>query len=117
MPAESPSPSVIPAIDGTVYVVLDDFGQLGRAYHEMDEQTADLDNVVDDILTGRFTKPLRVVAFNTAEGWSCDVSENVAWEVLKRSVAEGRKLTNGTRAFARFHLGEKETLLAENALL
>src|SRR3954466_16035704 len=114
---EACSPSVVPSDDGTVYVVLDDFGQLGRAYRETDERAADLDSVVADFVTGQFVKPVRVVAFNTAKGWSCDVSENVAWEVLKRSVAEGAKLSSGTREFAIFHLGEKETLLAEHALL
>jgi hypothetical protein len=31
----------------------------------------------------------RVVAFNTAEKWSSDVSEDVAWEVLKRVSTQG----------------------------
>ena len=35
------------------------------------------------MLSGQYTKPVRVVAFNIAEGWSRDVSENIAWEVIK----------------------------------
>jgi hypothetical protein len=34
--------------------------------------------------TGRYGNALRVVAFNTAEGWSWDVSEDIALEVLQR---------------------------------
>jgi hypothetical protein len=76
----------------TVHIVLDDFGRLGRAYRETDEARADLDSVIDDLLTGQFNKPLRVVAFNTAEGWARDVSEDVAWEVVKRARYRGSRL-------------------------
>lgn len=52
----------------TVHVVLDDFGSLGRSYRETDEAEADLDSIIDDLFTGQYSKPVRVVAFNTAEG-------------------------------------------------
>jgi hypothetical protein len=76
--------SIVPSFDVTVYLVLDDFGNIGRAYREADEARCDLDNIVACMLIGEYTKPVRVVAFNTAEGWSRDVSEEVAWEVLTR---------------------------------
>ena len=68
-------------------------------------------------MTGQFSKPQRVVAFNTAEGWARDVSEDVAWEVLKRAVERASPLPSGTRQFTIFHVGEDETLRAENAML
>jgi hypothetical protein len=68
-------------------------------------------------VVGSVQQPVRVVAFNTAEGWARDVSEDIAWEVLKRTAAEGRRLPESTRQFTQFHIGEKETLLAENAEL
>jgi hypothetical protein len=40
------SPSVVPSFDVTVYLVLDDFGRLGRSYLETDEDSADLETVV-----------------------------------------------------------------------
>jgi hypothetical protein len=58
----------------TVYLVLDDFGELGRAYRETDAAQADLRTIVADLLSGQYRHPLRVVAFNTAEGWARDVS-------------------------------------------
>jgi hypothetical protein len=36
------------------------------------------------MLAGEFSSPVRVVAFNTAERWSEDVSEDVAREIRRR---------------------------------
>jgi hypothetical protein len=115
----SSSPDLVPSSspEETVYLVLEDLGKLGRVYQETDVKTADVEDVVADFLSGQFEKPVRVVAFNTVQGWARDVSEDVAWEILKRSVAEGTPLSAGTRAFAVFHLGEREALLAENAIV
>ena len=41
------------------------------------------------MLHEEYNDPKRVVAFNTAENWSSDVSEDVAWEVLKRVSSQG----------------------------
>jgi hypothetical protein len=100
----------------TVYVVLDDLGTSGKVFRETDE-ASDADGVIQDMLTGQFNKPVRVVAFNTTEGWARDVSENIAWEVLKRVAFEGRTLADSTRSFCIFHVGENETQLAESAAL
>jgi hypothetical protein len=98
-------------------LVLDDFGKIGRAYREVDEQEADLESVIDGLIAGQYTKPVRVVAFNTSEGWARDVSEDVGWEVLRRLTREGKSVPMSTRDFLIFHVGEDETLRAENAVL
>ena len=77
-----------PAFDVTVHIVLNDFGPPGRAYVETDEAKADEASVIDNILSGEYSHPLRVVAFNTAEGWSRDVTEDVARAVLSRARSE-----------------------------
>jgi hypothetical protein len=66
-----------PQHDVTVHIVVDDFGELGRAYRETDEAEADERTIIDDILTGQYSRPVRVVAFKTAEQWSRDVSEDI----------------------------------------
>ena len=73
------SPPLAPKLNGdaTVYVVLSDFGPLGRAYVETDEAAASERDVVSNISSGQYPKPIRVVAFNTAEGWSRDVTEDM----------------------------------------
>src|SRR5712671_4982926 len=96
------APSLVPS--ETVYVVLDDFGKLGRAYRETDENECDLESIIDGFRTGQFSKPVRVVGFNVTEGWARDVSEDIAWEVLRRTVIEGEMLSGGTRDFVRLHL-------------
>jgi hypothetical protein len=103
--------------DTTVYLMLDHFGRLGSAYRETDEELADLENVINNMLHGEYNNPKGVVAFNTAEKWSSDVSEDVAWEVLKRTSSQGLSLPASTRSFCEFHVGLRETVLAERALI
>jgi hypothetical protein len=79
------TPSIVPnENDQTVYLVADDFGKTGRAWREADYETTDLETVIQDLLTGQYTNPIRVVAFNTAERWSEDVSADVAQELRRR---------------------------------
>src|SRR6516164_2457888 len=75
--------------DVTVYLVLNDFGPLGRAYVETDEAGASERDVIRNISSGQYSKPIRVVAFNIAEGWSRDVTEDIAEALLERDASEG----------------------------
>jgi hypothetical protein len=85
--------SIVPTDDDeTVYLVADDFGRLGRAWREADYEANDLETVVQDLLTGQYSNPIRVVAFNTAERWSEDVSEDVARELRRRCDLQMREL-------------------------
>ena len=72
----------------TVFLVLNDFGPLGRAYVETDEAKASERDVISDISSGQHSKPIRVVAFNTSEGWSRDVTEDIAEALLERDASE-----------------------------
>jgi len=100
-----------------VYIVLDDFGKIGRAYRETDEAEADLETVIEDMMAGQYNHPMRVVGFNTSEGWSRDVSEHVAWEVVKRLRSEGKAIPASTREFLTFHIGENEVARVESSLI
>ena len=110
------APSIVPSFDVTVYLVLDDFGRLGRSYRETDESKADVETVISNMLAGEYNKPIRVVEFNTAEGWSRDCSEDIAWEVLERASLNGTRLSDGTLQFVAFHVGETEALRAQSAV-
>ncbi|KQZ00785.1 hypothetical protein ASD45_07895 [Pseudolabrys sp. Root1462] len=96
-------PPIVPAAPGqfdvTVYIVLQDFGRVGRAYRETDEETADKDTLIEDILNGQFQQIVRIVAFNTAEGWSRDVTEDVARDVVEAAWHRGQPVSGGTRDF------------------
>ena len=79
------TPSIVPnENDQTVYLVAADFGRLGRAWVEAGYEATDLETVIQDLLTGQYNNPIRVIAFNTAEHWSEDVSEDVARELRRR---------------------------------
>ena len=74
----------------TIHIVLNDFGELGRAFVETDESEADEWTIVSKIISGEYSNPVRVVAFNLAEGWSRDVTEDIAGDLLDQ---EARKVT------------------------
>ena len=78
--------------DVTVHIVLNDFGPLGRAYVEADEAQADEATIIKNIHSGHYSHPLRVVAFNTAEGWSRDVTEDIAQAVFNKAQNEYRPI-------------------------
>ena len=102
-----PTPGLVPHFDVTVHIVLDDFGKAGRVYLETDEEDTTLGSVVD-LITGQFNNPVRVVAFNTSEGWSRDVSEDVAQELLKRVAEHGRSLAASSRQFVETYVDADE---------
>jgi hypothetical protein len=67
------------------YLVLDDFGgRLGRAWRETDEEGTDRETLIRDLMHGKYIYPARIVAFNTAEGWCCDVTMGIADELRRR---------------------------------
>ncbi len=93
--------------DATVHIVLDDFGgRLGRAYRETDEAEADEKTIIDNMISGEYSRPARVVAFNTAEGWARDVTEDIARAVVSRARNEHRALETATQIFVETALGE-----------
>ena len=100
MPRRVPEPSD----DVTVYLVLNDHGKNGLAYDETDPAEADLETTIQNFLIGRYENALRVMAFNTAEGWSRDVSEDIAQELLQRAINAGDELGEGAQRFVDRHV-------------
>ena len=85
-----PSTSIIPDdADPDIYLVLDDFGKLGRAWRETDERAADRDALIRDLLDGQYRNPVRIAAFDTTEGWSRDVTEEIAVALHERCADAG----------------------------
>jgi hypothetical protein len=93
---------LVPLLDETVYLVLNDFGELGCAWVETDAAAADLETTICNLLIGQYSAPARVIAFNTSEGWSKDVSEDVAREVWHRTAGQERH--DALRRFIDRHL-------------
>jgi hypothetical protein len=93
-----------------LYVVLDDFGKLGRAYREVDEEAAYKESVIRNLMDGQNNDRVRIVAFNTAKGWARDVTEEVSIEIHNRIESSSAE-PHGTRTFRAF-----ETNIAPRAL-
>ena len=67
------------------YLVLEDFGaRLGRAWRETDAAATDRETLIQNLMDGQYGTPLRIVAFNTTEGWSRDVTKDIADELRRR---------------------------------
>ena len=95
-----------PAFDVTVHIVLNDFGG-GRwaALIARPTKSSDEETVIENILSGQYSHPLRVVAFNTAEGWARDVTEDIARAVLDRAQKEDRQIGKGAQESIEHALG------------
>ena len=50
---------------------------------------SDRATVIRNISDGQYSNPVRVVLFNTAEGWSRDVSEDIAREMIDQASRYG----------------------------
>jgi hypothetical protein len=71
-------------VDRDIYLVLNDFGKLGRAWCETDEEGTDRETLIRRLLEDQYSHPVRIVAFNTAEGWSRDVTVDIADDLRRR---------------------------------
>jgi hypothetical protein len=105
------TPSIVPrGDDQNVYLVVDDFGRNGRVYREANVETTDLETVITDLLDGQYRNPIKVVAFNTAEGWSQDVSEDIAQELRRRCDLQLRDVPSNIQDFVEGHEGHDRQL-------
>jgi hypothetical protein len=111
MPRTGWTPSIVPnGEDQTVYLVVDRFGALGGAYRETDVVRTDLETTIADLMSGQFSDPVRVVAFNTAARWAQDVSKDIALEIQSRSDIDGHDVPETLRDFVERHAGPDRQL-------
>jgi hypothetical protein len=104
-------PSIVPSgHDQNFYLVINNYGNLGTAFPETDVDKADLETVIGDLMSGQYSDPVRVVAFNTAEHWAEDASEGVAREIMRRLDLARHELPSSIQAFVDSHLGPDRQL-------
>ena len=102
-----PSPPLVSQnFDFETYIVLEDVGKLGRAYREVDEDQADKATVIRNISDGQYFNPIRVVAFNTVEGWPRDVTEDIAREMLDLASCMAELLSKPAQALVEWATGD-----------
>jgi hypothetical protein len=63
--------------------------------------------VIRNISDGQYSNPLRVVSFNTAEGWSRDVTEDIAREMLDLAHRKAEPLSKSAQAFVEWQRGKR----------
>src|SRR5580704_8011054 len=112
MPRTGGTPSLVPyGADQTVYLVIDRFGGgLSTVYRETEAERADLETIITDLMAGQFNDPIRVIAFNTLEHWSEDVSEYIAFEIQTRCDIGGEDVPESIRDFVDSYVGSDRQL-------
>jgi hypothetical protein len=111
MPGTGLTPAIVPyGADDTAYLVIDRLGRLGSVYREAEVERADLETIIVDLMSGQFSDPVRVVAFNTLEHWSEDVSRNIAREIQTRYDIEGTAVPEHIRDFVASYIGPDRQL-------
>jgi hypothetical protein len=112
MPRTGWTPSIVPnrTDQGTAYIVVDNFGRLGTAYRETDVVRTDLETTITDLMSGQFSDPVRVVAFNTAERWTQDVSKDIALEIQSRCDIDGHDVPEALEDFVDSYAGPDRLL-------
>src|SRR5882672_657653 len=105
------TPRIVPyGADQTVYLLVDRFGQFGSVYRETEVERTDLETIITDLMSGQFNDPVRVVAFNTLEHWSEDVSKDIALEIQTRCDIEGVAVPEHILDFVASHTGSTRQL-------
>ena len=84
--------------DQTLYLVVDGFGG-GASRQELQIERTDLEGTIDELMLGQFNDPVRVIAFNTLEHWSEDVSAEIALEIQSRCDMDGHDLPEHIKDF------------------
>ena len=101
----SGSPFIVPyGADETIYRVVDSSG----AGSETEVERTDLKAVIADFLSGQFNCPIRVVAFNTLEHWTEDVSREVAAEIQIQSDMDSVPVPEDLKDFVEKYAGSTD---------
>lgn len=111
------SPIIVPyGADQTIYLVVDRVQKGAGAIHEAELERSDLETIIGDLMSGQFNDPVRVVAFNTLEHWTRDVSADVAAEIQSRCDIEGEPVPEHIADFMERQVASIRSLADRQAL-
>jgi hypothetical protein len=100
MPLPGGLPDAVPyGADRTIYIVVDGCASSGCGGQETRVEREDFETVVSEFIAGQFRDPVRVLAFNTLEHWSQDLSTEVAREIQTRCDIDGIPVPEHVRDF------------------
>jgi hypothetical protein len=90
MPSNGVPPRVVPyGADQTVYLVIDRLDARGGVNREIEVERTDIETIIGELMSGQYNDPVRIMAFNTLEHWSDDVTAEVAAEIQTRCDIDG----------------------------
>lgn len=93
-------PTVPYGADQTIYLVLE-----AEPDAIVKVERTDFETIIADLLSGQFRDPIEVIAFNTLEHWSEDLSRDVAREIQCRCDIEGHKVPDYLEDFVGSRVG------------
>ena len=115
MPTIGWSPKSVPyGADETAYLVVDSF-RSGAVCRETEVERTDLETIIGELLSGQFNNPVRIVAFNTLEHWSEDVSKDIALEIQTRCDIDGVAVPEHLHEFVEIHTSAIRQLMLRRA--
>ena len=86
-------------------------------FAERDTERSSRKDTLADIHGGQIENVTRVYAFNTFEGWSRDVSEDFARDLLAAELSDNSTVGNLNIGFIEWHLGCATVATAERELV
>ncbi|WP_248883231.1 hypothetical protein [Bradyrhizobium japonicum] len=87
-------------LDRDIYLVLEDFGaRAGCAWRESDQADTDLETVLQNLLSGQYAYPVRIVSFNPVEGASRDAISEVADALAQRAADTDAEVSSALQDF------------------
>jgi hypothetical protein len=93
-----------PSDDVTAYLVLNDHRRFCIAFDETDPAQADRETIIRNFRSHQYENVLR--AFNTAAGWSLDVSEDMEGPLLDLQGDADENLGEDTKRFIDRHVAD-----------
>lgn len=105
-----------PVPDTDLFVIEADIvaqGRRERYFAERDAARANRHDTLADIVSGQIERVRRVLSFNPAEGWSRDVSEDIAHDALRTALEDRQGVPDHLMDFLEEHLGCDTVATAE----
>ena len=102
---------IVRASENTTYLLLDEMtNQRASIWPEISADEANEATIVQWIIEGQFSRPVKIVAFNTEDGWSRDVTQEIATKLLDLN-SNGVALSAAAREFVERLTGQPATAI------
>ena len=103
--------SIAPDSEHAAYLLLDEMtNQHGSIWPEISAAEANEATIVQWIIEGQFSRPIKIVAFNTEYEWSRDVTHDIAAKLLDLN-QNGVALGAAAREFVERVTGQSATAI------